>query len=210
MDPKPYGTDDEYSEIDMGDADYFLSDGEDIIAFLNEALKTEGMAKFITAFRTEVKLKNQPRIPNKSADRQNIISELITSHGTYGAKEAAEELSSNLSKYVKKDFRVRFLLFINQIDASELRFRTPEKYGGHIPENLEDLTPGSSRQRGLNPGYNTRLTLDPQEGDVMGALDDEDKVMGEIGSGTPMPSSPSQLCPACISGLCDTHIQLRF
>ena len=65
---------------------------------------------------------------------------------------------------------------------------------------------------GFSPGYSEREDPNSLLGILAVAqtpdINDGDEDMSTVQD--PMPSSPSNLCPACTSGLCDTHIQLTF
>lgn len=83
------------------------------------------------------------------------------------------------------------------------KFKTGESpsgespYGGQIPGSDQILTPGEmgSPMDPRDP-YTTKTDRNP---------DDVEKPFPEDVLG-----SSSNLCPSCVTGLCDTHIQLRF
>ena len=92
------------------------------------------------------------------------------------------------------------------------RQRTGLTPQGSPPDDMsldEDWSPMSSEGRqGRNPGYNPDLAGMPEDGDVTRFLDSPSQSRTPIGQGSG--KALGKLCPACSSGLCDTHIQLRF
>lgn len=101
-----------------------------------------------------------------------------------------------------------------------------EDFSGYFNDNeLPDIySPGTAVTSNTNPGSDQNLALLPNSSDVdrygkntpegTGPRYIEDRLTTMGRDDMPMPDSPSKfrgrLCPSCATGLCDTHIQLRF